>query len=621
MQQKDNVGLASSQVIYNNNKTTTGNGDLTMTTATATSEHSAPPVETAERDESPHDKPIDTNPDALTLSDLIGEYGLYQLSLTLITFIRYVYVAMMTNTGPLIAPWVEFSCIPPANLSASGLSIIKQGNITISDHLKGKCSLKLSDGSEFKCSSWSYNLTEHGTTLTDSFDLVCDRDWLRSTFQGTVSIGVVVAAVLWGTFSDRHGRNLAVKVSYFCSLLSGYASYLASNLLVFTVSRAICTFSDIGLVVSLSTIIVETLGNKYRGAVCIIVYTGWAVGVMVMPWLTEYFRDFRLLMLFMIVYHIMTLPWLLTIKESVRWSLVNGYINEAGEELKRISRWNLKGDKRSIAELESKFEVLKTKYVVPGGRRRIQREMEMTNMSRAQVLYESTFGGFSKIKEVFQTRELTTTTTTLIWLTFNSELIYMLLILINSDVGDNVKLNYIIGGIMEIVATVLSIVLISYVTRRLSLISTFMTISCLCFAFSFKHGDPVVSVWLLSASKLAISNLSSLIYVTTTESFPTDLRQTGFGTVGTFGSLGAVVAPFIREELVNLIGMSYVMLIIVVSASSAALIIPFLLRETKGVELADGVDDFETDNFDSNLRRRGSSISKWNPTILAVERV
>lgn len=570
-----------------------------------------------DKEESPYKKEAAGKKQNITIADIVGEFGWYQFSLAVITFIRYVCVALMTNAGPLFAPSVQFWCKLPDELDNNQTwndLIMKPNNISRTDFLENKCEINFRNGSSFECSQYIYNTTELGITLTDSFNLVCQRDPLRSVFQSIVSVGVVIASVVWGSFSDKHGRSFTIQVSFIGALLSGTISYFANSMLLFTISRSFCSFCELGLVVSLITIIVELSGNKYRGAVCIIVYTGWALGVAIMPWIAEYFRDYRDAMLFTIFLNLATLPWLLTVKESVRWSLVNGKIAEASEEIKRISKWNLKGDKESLIEVDEKFDQFKVKYIRMTEKRKALDEMkEKKKKNLCYKIFISMFGGLSKIDQLIHSKEVTTTLA-LIWTTFNCELLYMFTILINNDIGDKF-LNYLIGLIMEILATVISILMISKLTRRSSLVSTLIAISVLCLALSLTHDDLIATTWFLNLTKLAISTLSSIIMVVTTEIFPTNLRQTGIGVAATLGSLGAVVAPFVRTELADQIGMSKVLLIFVILPLTAAIIVPFFLRETSGLDLPDDIDDLDSEdsedhiNDDKKVDRDGSKDS------------
>lgn len=543
----------------------------------------------------------------INVASIIGEFGFYQLSLTIFTLFRYTLTAMMTNAGPLLAPDAKFWCQIPKELNDS-IAIPK--NLTRMDYLASKCQVQLVNGSQFECKSWTYDTTGTGITLTDTFNLVCDRDWLRSAFQSMVSIGIVFAAVIWGSISDRHGRKLTLWICFVWTLIASFVSFMAEDLIVFAIARCLSTFGDLGTVTSLSTLIVETLGNKYRGPIGLIVYTGWAFGVMLMPWLVDYYLNFRHSMLFLMACHLLSLPWLLTLGESIRWSLVNGFPDEAHREVRRICRFNCSGDQDSLHMVDTQFNKLKEKFVLAGRRQKAYRENVESKMSWPTFILMSLFGGMSKVGEIFKSRVLAITATTIIWTTFTSELLYMLFVLMNSDIGEDTKLNYAIGGIMETLATILSIIMVSILSRKLSLVSTLVSLSGLCCTLAYTHHNASISVWVLNLTKLSVSTLTSLVYVTTTEIYPTNLRQTGFGLSSTVGSMGAVVAPFIRHELTNLIGMTRVMQILMILPLSAAIVIIFNLRETKGVELPDEVDELETEtSFMSASGRRDSRLS------------
>lgn len=572
-------------------------------------------------DERPAEQPAQIKRQQVHISDLLGEYGNYQLFLTLLTFVRYICLAMMTNTGPLIAPSLAFWCQLPhvqqqhagpltmpeqyhhqQNLMNQQIAYLR--NITTNElaadrMLRNKCFLAANGTSginQLACTQWTFDRTKTGITLTDEFNLVCDRDWLRSAFQSSISIGVAIASVVFGAASDEHGRRLTMNVCLVVSLLAGLASYCAPNYLTFTLSRSLCTMCDLCIAGSLYTVIVETLGNKYRGIVCLIVTTGWSIGVMVMPWVTGYFRDFRKVMLFTVACHTITLPWLLIVAESPRWLLINGRMDEVRRQVQWICRsWNGKS-KEEMLEIEENFEILKSKYLKSCARRRSKPNVEEDRsgfVEIARLVARTLFGGFSKIGDLFKSRELLVTTAVFIWIIFNSELLYMFFIFINSDHDDNIKLNYAIGGLMESLATLTAIIMITCLTRRLSLSLTLTLISISMVGFSFTYDRPDLSVYTLNITKLVGSTLTSLVFVVITELFPTSLRQTGTGISTTLGSCGAIMAPFVHNELAQLIGFRNVILILCMMPLTAALLVPFFLRETKGVELADDVDEIE----------------------------
>lgn len=523
-----------------------------------------------------------------TLSDVVGKFGCYQFLIILYSFVRYVCEAMMTNSGTLMAPDLEFWCQLPANHTIDEFS--KPLNESASDYLKSKCQLEFKNHSIYDCSKWSFNTTLSGSTMTDYFQLNCDRDSLRSTFQGTISIGVL-ASVLWGSFSDRHGRNLATRICFISALIFGLISYFTSNFYVFTLARCLCTFSDAGLVLSLTTIVVETVDAKHRGHVCIFVYTGWSMGVMIMPWIVEFFRDYKQLMLFTVICHLFTMPWIwFTVGESIRWLLVNGRFDEAEREATRVCAWNRMDLDRA------KYKQMSSKYHRIGENRRIKLQLQKGNWSKSKLLLVSVFGGLSKVKQLFLSRELTIITLAMAWVSFNGELLYMVTILINSDIGNNIKLNYAVGGLMEILASFAAGFMIASLSRKFSLVLTLFIVSAFCFALALFHQMPAVSIWILNVAKFAISTLTSTIYVIITEAYPTNLRQTGIGFTCLLGGSGAILGPFMRKELVDLIGMTWVIVILASVPLTAILVTILFIKETKGIELADDLDDIGPEN-------------------------
>lgn len=525
---------------------------------------------------------IDLATGPANIVNIIGEFGLYQLSLTVLAFIRYVCVAMMTNSGALLAPDMDFWCVTSNN--QVNQSLVKDHGHKL-DIWKNNCTF-IHNQTKSKCTQWIYNTTTNDLMLTDTFNLVCDRDWLRSAFQGSVSIGVMIASVVFGSCADEHGRKFTLRLCLIGSVIAGSISVIAPNYIIYTSVRSICTMCDLGIVGSLYITLVETLGNKTRGPVCVIVFTGWSIGVMIMPWVIEYLIDFRSVMTFTVVCHAITIPWLLTVGESIRWCLINGRLNEAEEEIQRICCWNISS--LSAYEIQDRFKPIRAKFALAA--EKYELELKETR-SFSSILSRSLFGSFAKVGQIFQSRELTTATISIVWVAFTNELLYMFFTQVNSDVGGNVKLNYAIGGLMEILATFIAIYMIAKLRRRFSLSSTSLIISLSLFVFAFTHQNNSLAIPVLNFAKLAVSTLSSLVYVIVTELYPTNLRQTGMGLTSTLASLGAVSAPFIRKELADAIGLSAVLLILFVIPITAALIITYYLRETKDVELPDSVDE------------------------------
>lgn len=765
----------------------------------------------------------------IQLSDFVGEHGAYQLSITLILFVRYVLLGLMANSGPLMTPDVTFYChLPIAEVLAimpniSTLSRREQ-ELEIKEEFKRICQIDLhlyhnqsnlfknssrafkpapaslvqspnmtqhrpasSDPRIRECTDFTYELaTDQGRTMTSEFDLVCERDWLRSLFQSLISAAIVVAHVFWGTFSDKYGRYQAQRLCLLVSLVAGGLSIVAVDFWTFTLARALCSFGDLGLVVSLTTTVVELVGTRYRGLSVAMVNFGYALGVTLLPYIVAYFEDFRLVVGFTAFCHIVTMPFILATNESVRWLMTNRKFKLARKELKRITRWNksysslceqiLKfncyqsggdgqlearqvssieqkrafellfnelidqlesqnlcdplyykqmkeidktepktssqvvvsndGDKqeqhrshetitrqaaansssgtpsperdrksvpissailshhhhlrvpdivvgssmnRSLDALESKADWApsgaKWHKLAPIGRTVSCSQLDAQSAFRHEffntsgsnsshldnklkpltlppsssltasichdnilqddddqsselrrarhseqppdcinlVAHQLSFVG--RVSRLFKDKKLMVAVFTIVWTTFNSELQYTSFIIINLEVGEDVYLNYILGGCMEALAAISASLLLSYAPRRHSLITFWLLISLSCFGLSIAHIDSTWAVWLLALAKFSQSCLSSIASVAAYESFPTSLRQSGSGLVFTLGMLGSVFAPLIFAEFDDHAGMDRVLMTFSVSSLTAAILIYLFLNETRDCEL------------------------------------
>ena len=702
----------------------------------------------------------------IQLSDFAGEHGPYQLALTVFLFVRYVFLGLMANSGPLMTPDVTFYCSLPMDevealmpnitmlnkteqdiemreefkrICQLDLHLYQQAYLNSSASLGGKLSGRKFNATNRirECTEFTYDIApDQGKTMTSEFDLVCERDWLRSLFQSLISAAIVVAHVFWGTFSDKYGRLRAQKICLIVSLISGSLSIFAADFWTFVLARALCSFGDLGLVVSLTTTVVELVGNQYRGMSVAIVNFGYALGVTMLPYIVAYFEDFRYVISFTVFCHLVTMPFIFTTNESVRWQLTNRKFNSAKRELKRIARWNRSsilnrvfvsqtlakklpsesgagisfseefdlifnkfvdqietrnlcdplgpsnpidsvtptetsidhtaireadesgpldenkpwvGHERSASacQLASKlaarlemgdptetrapmFEAKvwppqakrsgscsqldnsvepKTSSLPTGDKYRtlplISLPMEDSQQVRMVSGFEprdalvrgpaqqpdcinlvtSQLSFVGRVSRLFGDKQLMIAVFTIVWTTFNSELQYTSYIIINLEVGEDVYLNYILGGCMEALAAITASLLLSYAPRRHSLITFWLLISLSCFGLSVAHIDSTWAVWLLALAKFSQSCLSSIASVAAYESFPTFLRQSGSGLVFTLGMLGSVFAPLIFAEFDDHAGMDRVLMTFSISSLIAAILIFLFLKETRNCEL------------------------------------
>ena len=446
---------------------------------------------------------------------------------------------------------------------------------------------------------------------------------------------------------------------------------------------------------------------------------GYALGVSLLPYLVAYMEDFRLVLAFTVLCHLLTMPLVLATNESIRWLLTNMRFKLARKELKRVARFNrttnkwpcfklekscktkqtnrlklreqkhafelkfkqfaeqlesqnlydptnlveqgpslvesvqdkLYDDERQqtctttplqsddlqhievcvepvlyegkranslqhLANEEDKNNNLRTKLccssskldtlalptaaaggaslsattsfnslTLPSGRRFSLAERRTKQQPDCMNLVAQKLSFVGRVSRLFKDKLLMIAVFTIVWTTFNSELLYTSFIIINLEVGEDLYFNYLLGGCMEALAAISASLLLSYSPRRLSLITVWLLISLSCAGLSIAHIDSTWAVWMLAIAKFSQSSLSSIAAVAAYESFPTFLRQSGSGLVFTLGSLGSVFAPLILAEFDDHAGMDRVLLTFSVSSLTAAALIYFFLNETRNCEL------------------------------------
>lgn len=112
--------------------------------------------------------------------------------------------------------------------------------------------------------------------------------------------------------------------------------------------------------------------------------------------------------------------------------------------------------------------------------------------------------------------------------------------------GGNKYANFIMVSIGEIPAVALTYILLQRVGRKWTLSSSMIVAGVVCFLSEIipnTDGSNIIRLLLFFAGKCAISVSFYVLYVYTTELFPTFLRQSLMGLCSGFGFVGSLLAP------------------------------------------------------------------------------
>ena len=158
----------------------------------------------------------------------------------------------------------------------------------------------------------------------------------------------------------------------------------------------------------------------------------------------------------------------------------------------------------------------------------------------------------------------------------------------------NVYINTSVGGLIEIPSYIVCLLTLHFLGRRLPLAIMFLASSLILFiTIGISEDNPTAMLVVISLGKFGITGVFAIIYLHAAELFPTVLRSTGLGTASICGRIGSMLAPIVGRELTNLTESPVATIVIFALLSFVAGVFTLWLPETKGMKLADTVEQGE----------------------------
>ncbi|XP_066562650.1 solute carrier family 22 member 15 isoform X2 [Amia ocellicauda] len=502
---------------------------------------------------------------------VVGEMGIYQMYLCfLLAFLLMLYVAaeavLLTLVG--LSPAFQWDLQGLlANSSLANVSSMEEGQVL-------KHWLHEANQSEIHR---HLQFSNRYSSVISEWYLVGDAEYEVSMANSLYFGGVLIGAVTFGQLSDIYGRKKIYLIGLAFDTVFAVATALVPTYQLFAVSRFLVGIMNGGCSLVAFVLLNEYVGTSYWSLTGTLGSFSFGVGIIVYAAIGYFIQSWRWLAFVANVLAVLVFFLSLFIPESPRWLYSRSRISEAEKVLSLISRRNK--NSKSLISLSAP-PIAK-------------------NRQKASSL------------DLFRHRVLLKRSLVMMYAWFVCSLVYYGLTLNAGNMDGNVYVNLGLSGVAELPSSPISFYLINrkWCGRRRSLSGFFFLggIACVVIAcVPEKQGTglfAIVNKMTLSLlGKMAISAAFSIVYIYSSELYPTVVRNAGMGVCSMASRLGGILAPFIPS--LKLIQWALPFIVFGTAGLSAG-VLTLLLPETLLKTLPETLSDLEQDSPDVGYRRLG----------------
>ncbi|KAK3766839.1 hypothetical protein RRG08_051983 [Elysia crispata] len=428
-----------------------------------------------------------------------------------------------------------------------------------------------------QCHEWVYDRSEFDSTAITEFDLVCEDTILRSICNSVMFAGALVGAIAMGVVADVCGRKRAIMICLLAQFVTSLCVCLTPSFTIMIVLKSLSGIATHSLFSVGATMGIELVGPTKRSFTGMVVEFFWAGGILLALPIAYISRNWRYtqLTICLLTVPLFALWWL--IPESPRWLLNKRRYTEARQVLEKICHSNR-------TKLPQDF--LDADIASDGPQEGLSRLCSKRNLiCRTGVIFFN-------------------------WLAVN--LLYYGLSLSTDNLSGSTYINYLLGVVLEILAYILTFLLVDKTgRRRFHFICMLVSgIACLATVLPTRIGGKEYQ-WLVTGFALTGRMFSSgayaILYLMSAELFPTVVRNSAIGTCNVFESLGGIISPYIAD-LGLIVGGPFSQSLPMFVFGSVSLVaggLSLTLPETLGQPMPETIQD----TIDLNKRKKSLSPS------------
>ncbi|OWF44907.1 organic cation transporter protein-like [Mizuhopecten yessoensis] len=431
-----------------------------------------------------------------------------------------------------------------------------------------------------QCSQWVYDRDTFDQTIVTQGNLVCSDEMKPAHAQMVYYCGVLVGDLFFGMLSDSFGRRKSILLASILLFISSVATAFTTEFYSFTVLEFLVGASNHGLFILVVVMGIELTGPNRRMLAGVLMHLVFPVGLLYLTGAGFILRNWKTIQLVVAIPCIVHLGLYWVIPESPRWLISQGRYKDAETILRKVAEKNRK-------PYPEKIDLSHIEQVKPG-----------------------------RVWQLFSSKTLAWRTCIIFLNWFSVSQIFFGTTIHMSNLGGNFYLKFLLLAVVEIPAIALTIGLLSKFGRR-NVLAFFMILSGgsnLMTIFTVLLGGETFepyTIALCCVGKAGSTGAFAVIYIFSSELFPTVVRTGGMGASSCVARLGGMSAPYIAK-LGSLVGSHYgqaLPLVIFGVISVAAGLFTLLLPETLHKRLPDTIDEgtrFGTSAEDVNVYLQAS---------------
>lgn len=400
------------------------------------------------------------------------------------------------------------------------------------------------------------------SSIVSEWDLVCSHEYKVQLADSIFFVGFLAGAGILGQVADSKGRVFGLYLS--TSLASAGALFAAASNGYWLYFWCMCLrgFGCGGLGVASYVLCTEVLGIKWRAVLGIATQYYWSGGIALMApvaYMMPRWRSFATFCgLHGLAYILLSCRFLL---ESPRWYLATGQIDKAHEIMTHLAKGN---DKFS-----GRLPPLKQTRVVKG----------------------------LNVTAVFPYPALRQRLVSMAYIFCVTSMVYYGLSLNVGSLSGSIYMNTFISGIVEFPSHAFAQVCVDILGRQKTLFLLMGTAAVGVLSSAMFRGSTQVLVSMIG--RFGIAGSFNMIYLYTTELFPTIVRSSCLGTCSLAARVGGIIAPGII--LAQAISAAVPPVVLGLVAGSACMV-TLSLPETQGVIIEESLADAAQQDMTSASR-------------------